>query len=153
MSKDKITNKGKIAIAVAILLIGTMAYFIFRKKPKKEDGTKEKDVLKKAFDNLTFEINKSVIKSSSYDALNQLATFLKESQKPLEIIGHTDSVGSESSNLQLSTNRANAVKDYLVDNGVTSRIKAIGKGEKNPIASNDTAEGRARNRRVEFILE
>jgi len=54
--------------------------------------------------------------------------------------------------LQLSTNRANAVKKYLVDKGVTSSISAMGKGEKNPIESNDTAEGRAKNRRVEFIL-
>jgi len=148
MAKDKISNKGKVAIVVAILLVGTMAYFLLRKKPKKN----EEEVLKKAFDNLTFEINKSVIKPSSYNALDELASYLIESKKALAIIGHTDSVGSDASNWQLSTNRANAVKKYLVDKGVTSSISAMGKGEKNPIESNDTAEGRAKNRRVEFIL-
>tara|TARA_Y100001937_G_C7123366_1_gene333732 strand:+ start:1290 stop:1754 length:465 start_codon:yes stop_codon:yes gene_type:complete len=154
MAKGKISTKGKVAIVVAILLVGTMAYFIYKKSRKVEKPkAKEKEVLKKAFDNLTFEINKSVIKSSSFDALNDLATYLIETQKPLKIIGHTDSVGSEASNWQLSTNRANAVKKYLLDKGVISKISALGKGEKRPIATNDTAEGRSKNRRVEFILE
>jgi hypothetical protein len=71
MANKKIDNKGKIAIVVAILLIGTITYFLLRKKPKNN----EEEVLKKAFDNLTFELNKSVIKPSSFNALDELATY------------------------------------------------------------------------------
>lgn len=69
----------------------------------------------------------------------------------IEIRGYTDSVGSASNNLSLSQRRAESVRNYLVQNGVTfSRLRAIGYGEANPIASNATPDGRAKNRRIEF---
>ncbi len=68
------------------------------------------------------------------------------------IIGHTDSTGSADYNLGLSKRRAEAVKDYLVSTGVEAdKLRVVGRGEEDPIASNDTAEGRAQNRRVEII--
>jgi outer membrane protein OmpA-like peptidoglycan-associated protein len=76
-----------------------------------------------------------------------------ESQK-ITVEGHTDSNGNDESNLKLSRDRAEAVRSYLVTRGVKSeRIEAVGKGETTPIAANDTAEGRANNRRVEIVVQ
>ncbi len=92
---------------------------------------------------------------ASYAELRELATLL--AQRPelkLEIRGHTDSVGEDASNLKLSEQRASAVRDYLISQGVDgSRLSAKGYGETIPLASNDTAEGRAINRRVEFAVQ
>lgn len=145
-------NKGKIAIAVAVLLIGVGLYFIFRKKPKPPIQEKEKEVLKKAYDNLLFATNRATILASSFSSLDDLATYLGDGKK-IQIIGHTDSVGNDAYNLELSQDRANAVKNYLSNKGVPSaNIDAKGMGESKPIATNDTADGRAKNRRVEFIV-
>jgi OOP family OmpA-OmpF porin len=66
-------------------------------------------------------------------------------------VGHTDSIGSDAYNQALSERRANAVKDYLVSKGIEkNRVYTEGKGEKQPIATNATAEGRAKNRRTEI---
>ena len=71
----------------------------------------------------------------------------------IAIEGHTDSVGSEESNQQLSENRSNAVRDYLVSSGLTTgHITSAGKGEADPVATNKTAAGRQQNRRVELII-
>ena len=70
----------------------------------------------------------------------------------LEVEGHTDSVGGEDYNQALSERRAQAVRDYLVQQGITSNILARGFGKSEPVASNDTAEGRQQNRRVEIVL-
>jgi len=148
MSK-KISNTGKVAIVVGILLLGTLGYFLFRKKPEEEV---EEKVVQEAFDNLLFKSNSSIIEDSSFESLDKLSELLKSGDKSLELVGHTDNVGSSSYNQTLSENRANAVKQYLIDKGVTNEISAIGKGESSPIQSNDTAEGREANRRVEFIL-
>ena len=87
-------------------------------------------------------------------ALVMLATMLKE--KPdyhLNISGYTDNVGNAASNLLLSQDRAENVKDYLIKQGVdASRITAEGYGLEDPVADNNTAEGRAKNRRVEFLV-
>jgi len=88
--------------------------------------------------------------------LDELATALNDSaaDRMITVEGHTDSNGSDASNLKLSQDRADAVRSYLVGRGVKSdHINAIGKGESTPIASNDTAEGRANNRRVEIIIQ
>jgi len=72
----------------------------------------------------------------------------------VEISGHTDSVGSEEYNQALSLRRAQAVKNWLVQKGIAAnRMKTVGKGENEPVASNDTAEGRAKNRRIEFYAQ
>ena len=146
MSK-KISNTGKVAIVVGILLLGTLGYFLFRKK-----DDKEQEIVREAVDNLLFKMNKSEINESSFESLNKVAELLKSNEKSLELIGHTDSVGSSTYNQTLSQNRASAVKDYLVSQGVTSEIVVMGKGEESPIADNNTSEGKALNRRVEFIL-
>jgi len=71
----------------------------------------------------------------------------------VRVVGHTDNVGSDASNNTLSIARADTVRDFLEDRGVSrSRIEAVGRGEREPIASNDTADGRAKNRRVEIFL-
>ena len=72
----------------------------------------------------------------------------------IRIVGHTDSVGPAEYNLGLSLRRAESVRDYLVSQGISiTRLSVIGKGEDFPIASNDTREGRADNRRVEFEIK
>jgi len=72
----------------------------------------------------------------------------------VSVEGHTDSVGSEAYNRRLSERRARAVRDYMVENGISpSRIATRGFGKSRPVASNETAEGRAQNRRVEIIAE
>jgi outer membrane protein OmpA-like peptidoglycan-associated protein len=74
--------------------------------------------------------------------------------RPIVVEGYTDSQGSERMNQELSQRRADAVREYLERRGVNSeRIRAVGKGESNPVASNETAEGRANNRRVEIIVD
>ena len=104
--------------------------------------------------NLLFATNKTTILPESEAALNDLATFMK--QHPgvtVRITGHTDNVGSDEANMRLSEGRAKAVRDALVQRGIEAgRIEAEGKGETEPVATNDTEEGRARNRRVEFTI-
>ena len=87
--------------------------------------------------------------------LDEVALALQKAEGNNFIVeGYTDSVGSESRNQDLSMRRANSVRDYLVDRGVSSeRIKAVGYGRNKPIAENSTAEGRANNRRVEIVIQ
>jgi outer membrane protein OmpA-like peptidoglycan-associated protein len=90
------------------------------------------------------------------DRLNQVAKSLKEldDDKLVSIEGFTDSRGADDMNQKLSQDRANAVKDYLVSQGVKAeKVRAIGRGEANPVASNETPEGRANNRRVEIVVQ
>lgn len=101
-----------------------------------------------------FDSGKSTLKAGAFATVDRLAQALKQSpNRKLTIEGHTDSVGAEDFNMQLSENRAQAVKSALVSRGVPdSQISAVGKGEGFPVASNDTAAGRQQNRRVEVIL-
>lgn len=88
--------------------------------------------------------------------LDAVAEALKDQEDGTTIVveGHTDSRGSAQMNMELSRNRAESVRSYLVGKGVEpERIKAVGKGEAQPIATNDTPEGRANNRRVEIVLQ
>ncbi len=71
----------------------------------------------------------------------------------MRVVGHTDSKGSDALNNPLSQERANSVRNFLSDRGVAEgRIETVGRGEREPIASNETVEGRAKNRRVEIFL-
>jgi len=92
--------------------------------------------------------------SESFDLLNTLASAANQCKSFLiQVEGHTDSEGDAGYNQQLSENRANTVRAYLADNGVeVDRVTAVGFGETNPIASNDTREGMASNRRIEFVV-
>lgn len=112
----------------------------------------EQEVLNTAFNNLEFETGKEVIKSSSYESLNRLAELLiRKEEWKIQISGHTDAVGNDASNLKLSEKRSKAVGSYLESKGVTkNRMIVKWFGETQPIDDNGTAEGRARNRRVEM---
>lgn len=88
--------------------------------------------------------------------LDDVAKALADTDEKQKIVveGHTDSNGNDDSNLRLSQSRADSVRSYLISKGVKpERIRAVGKGETAPVAPNDTAEGRANNRRVEIIVE
>jgi OOP family OmpA-OmpF porin len=152
-SKKGLTKGQTTAIIVGILLLGGLAFFLIN-RPKKEEEVveEEEEILDKVFNNLLFASGKATILPSSFPSLDELAEYIQKSKKSLEIIGHTDSQGSDSYNQTLSQNRANAVKQYLVSKGVIYPITAIGKGESEPIADNSTSAGRAKNRRVEFVL-
>jgi outer membrane protein OmpA-like peptidoglycan-associated protein len=115
---------------------------------------KEKELIKTTYQGLQFANGKTKILKSSYGQLNLFADMLKEKKDyNLFIKGYTDNVGSAASNLKLSQGRADAVMDYLINKGVDSqRITAEGFGMENPVADNNTAEGRAQNRRVEFTV-
>jgi outer membrane protein OmpA-like peptidoglycan-associated protein len=102
-----------------------------------------------------FVTGKSELLPAAQDQLDQVAKALKDQGeiKPMVVEGYTDSVGTDSSNLTLSKNRAEAVRAYLVSKGIPSdKITSVGKGKANPVASNDTADGRANNRRVELVI-
>jgi outer membrane protein OmpA-like peptidoglycan-associated protein len=113
---------------------------------KVEVGTKV------VLDNIYFETGKAVLQSESYDALDQVYRFLENNLTiKLEISGHTDNTGSLRINQRLSRERAKAVVDYLVDRGIQEEMLVYeGYADSQPVAPNDTAEGREKNRRVEF---
>ncbi|MHB1374547.1 MAG: OmpA family protein [Thauera sp.] len=101
-----------------------------------------------------FASGKAEIRPSLAGALDALAPVLaSEAGAAVKVVGHTDSQGSEMINLQLSITRAEAVAEYLRQRGIAlERLSADGRGEADPLTSNATEEGRARNRRVELIL-
>ncbi|MFZ5722305.1 MAG: OmpA family protein [Pseudomonadota bacterium] len=104
--------------------------------------------------NITFDSGKIDVKPSFFDVLDSVVLVVKEfDQTVLEVAGHTDSDGSDSSNLTLSEGRANSVANYLRGKGVKpERLTTIGYGETRPVAGNDTAAGKEQNRRVELTL-
>ncbi len=101
---------------------------------------------------INFNTNEAIILESSFKELNELADVMEEFQGlNIEIIGHTDNLGTETANLELSRKRAIAVKKYIYDLGIPyKRLQHSAKGELNPIADNTTEVGKAKNRRVEF---
>lgn len=87
------------------------------------------------------------------DVQSVAASLVKYPNSAIQVVGHTDNTGSEAYNIDLSQRRAASVANVLVNSGVpSSRIQTIGRGESQPIASNDTVSGRAQNRRVEIII-
>tara|TARA_B110000240_G_scaffold152416_1_gene168968 strand:- start:228 stop:1976 length:1749 start_codon:yes stop_codon:yes gene_type:complete len=104
--------------------------------------------------NVFFDSGKWEVKDDSFPELARLVLLLNDVPSlKIEISGHTDNVGAESFNELLSQRRADAVVDYLVENGVNvERLSSIGYGQTNPVDSNDTAESRASNRRTEFEI-
>lgn len=104
--------------------------------------------------NVTFATNSANINAEFYQVLNGVTLVLKEYEKTtVDVLGHTDSVGSATYNQKLSENRARSVAEYLASQGVQpARLLVAGRGENQPIASNSTPEGRSRNRRVEIQI-
>lgn len=102
-----------------------------------------------------FDFDKATLQSSSYPELNRAVALMKANPSmEVEIAGYTDAQGTDAYNKDLSQRRANTVREYLVRQGVEgSRVTAMGYGEANPVATNDTEDGRAENRRVEFVVK
>jgi len=104
--------------------------------------------------NIYFDFNKTTLKSESFVELNKVVDFLQSNPTvEIEIAGHTDSKGTDEYNNTLSQGRSQAVVDYLAGQGIdAARLTAKGYGESKPIDTNDTPEGQANNRRVEFTV-
>ncbi len=104
--------------------------------------------------NIYFDFDKTTLKSESFVELDKVVDFLTtNSHVSIEISGHTDAKGSDVYNQNLSQGRSQSVVDYLISKGIdSSRLQAHGYGESKPIDTNDTEEGRANNRRVEFTV-
>ena len=105
-------------------------------------------------DHIYFDFDKTTLKKESYEELAKVIDFLKRNPNvEIEIAGHTDSKGSDEYNQRLSQGRTQAVVDYLISQGVNARrLVAMGYGESKPVDTNETEEGRAKNRRVEFTV-
>jgi OOP family OmpA-OmpF porin len=104
--------------------------------------------------NIYFDFDKTTLKKESFVELNKVVDFLKQNPSvEIEIEGHTDNKGSDEYNSNLSQGRSQAVVDYIISQGIEGyRLAAKGYGESKPVDSNDTEEGRANNRRVEFTV-
>ncbi len=152
-----------IGAAAGALAGGSVGYYMDKQEAKLREqmaGTGV-DVVRKG-DNITldmpggvtFAFDSSNLNSQFYPVLDKVAGTLGEYNKTvIEVAGHTDSVGSASYNQQLSERRANSVATYLGTRGIDrSRMVTIGAGKEHPVASNETDEGRAQNRRVEITI-
>ena len=104
--------------------------------------------------NIVFPTNGSDLRADFYDVLTSVALVLEEFEKTIVVVaGHTDSVGSESYNQQLSERRAHSVSSFLINKKINpARFDTVGFGERSPVADNSTKEGRSSNRRVEITL-
>ena len=104
--------------------------------------------------NVHFDIGKPTLRQESYTQLDEIAEYMKwKDTDKFEIGGHTDNVGSETDNLKLSQQRADAVRNYLLKKGIPSgRISAKGYGASKPVADNNTDAGRQQNRRTEVAV-
>ena len=152
-----------IGAAVGALAGGSVGYYMDKQEAKLRQqmaGTGV-DVVRKG-DNITldmpggvtFAFNSSDLNAQFYPVLDKVGATLGEYDKTvIEVAGHTDSVGGDAYNQQLSEKRATSVAAYLASRGVQqARMVTIGAGEAHPVASNDTDEGRAQNRRVEITI-
>lgn len=128
--------------------------------PKERQGCPEQRVVVTATkvaitERIFFETGENKIKKESLSLIDEIAGVLKNNPqiKKVRIEGHTDNVGDPADNLRLSTDRAHAVRKYLVSRGLAAnRLEAQGFGDSKPLADNGTDEGRAKNRRVEFVI-
>ncbi len=104
--------------------------------------------------NIFFQFGRARLETESFFELDRLVELLQQNANmTIEVQGHTDNVGSDEANLKLSQERADAVRDYLVGKKIPlNRVRSVGFGESKPIASNQTTEGQAKNRRVEFVI-
>ena len=152
-----------IGAAAGALVGGSVGYYMDKQEARQREqmaGTGI-DVVRQG-DNITLDVpggvtfafNSADLNAQFFPVLDKVAATLAEYNKTvIEVAGHTDSVGSDAYNLQLSDRRANSVAAYLASHGVDrSRMVTVGAGEAHPIASNDTDAGRAQNRRVEITI-
>lgn len=125
-------------------------------QPETVQQVQERQVVSLSADTY-FDFDKAVLKPEGKAAIQQLAQELNSrgaNVQKITVVGNTDSKGSDAYNQKLSERRAAAVGNYLIENGVPATlIEAYGNGERNPVASNDTAEGRAQNRRVDITVD
>ncbi len=122
-----------------------------KKDVPKIDTLNQKPIILK---NVFFATNSAQLRPASRTELNRLKGLLEENpEMRIRLQGHTDNVGAEADNMDLSDRRAKAVRDYLIEQGIdAARLEAKGFGETKPIASNETPEGRQQNRRTEFVV-
>jgi outer membrane protein OmpA-like peptidoglycan-associated protein len=106
-------------------------------------------------DTATFDFDSATVKSNFYNSLNKVAAVLQQyNNSQIKTVGHTDSVGDAGYNQSLSEKRARAVNNHLINRGISSnRLQAVGVGESQPKASNNTESGRRINRRVELLIK
>ncbi len=104
--------------------------------------------------NVEFDFGKSTLRPQSFQTLNDLVDYLnRKPQERIELGGYTDNIGSDQKNLLLSLERAKSIVEYLISKGIdTSRLEAKGYGAEDPIAENDSEEGRQQNRRTEVKI-
>jgi hypothetical protein len=143
---------------IALIVIGTGIYFFLNKEPQTVVLVKEveKKAAPKRFElpESNFSVGKAELNEQSEQTLKTVLTFIKEYDNlQMNIIGHTDNVGKEDKNIELSLERAETVKQWFIKSGIASdRIKTEGKGSLEPKADNSTLDGRKVNRRVEIII-
>src|SRR5690606_22969275 len=104
-------------------------------------------------DGIEFDTGRATLRPSSHPRLDRVVEYLKHKPRArIRVAGYTDNVGNPRRNKALSEQRAQAVREYLVTHGIEAgRIEAVGYGDENPIASNDTEVGRQQNRRIEAV--
>ncbi len=114
-----------------------------------------KKIFQQALQGIQFDTGKSTIKPASFTVMNKIVSIMKDNADyNIEINGHTDNVGKDDLNQKLSDDRANAVKQYLINKGIEEdRMKATGFGALMPVDTNSTPAGRFKNRRVEFVVK
>ena len=130
---------------------GDISYDIYLQPIDKEIIKKDEAIVLK---NIFFETGSATLEDRSKTEIQLLYDLLdQEPSMRIRIVGHTDSVGNDADNNRLSTARAKAVYDQLIAKGIsTQRLQYEGKGESEPVASNDTEDGREQNRRTEFYI-
>ena len=124
------------------------------KRARRELRELERKIKRKEIPSVEFEFNSAVLRDYSKTALNMVVELmLRHTDLKLMVFGYTCDIGSDEYNLWLSQKRTDAVKDYLVSQGVFGEfIKAKGYGEARPLVPNDSEENRKQNRRVEFVI-
>lgn len=157
-------KRALIGAGAGALAGGSVGYYMDRQEAKLREELKGTgvsvtrdgdDIILNMPGNITFQTESAALNTDFFDVLDAVASVLEEYEKTLVVIeGHTDSTGADEYNQKLSERRAAAVGKFMDSKGITTeRMVIIGHGEAQPVASNDTAEGRAQNRRVELTLE
>ena len=128
---------------------------VIQKAVKEEKKEFRMSDLEKLSQEALFDFDSDVLKSENYSGLDIVAKFLKDNPNvSVKVEGHTDNVGSEAYNQNLSERRARSVANYLINRGVNrGQVTTQGFGYSRPVADNDTSEGRAQNRRTDLVFK